>query len=152
MIGDRYSIEQQAPFGENLTDGQIKTHCFDGAHAWCWAREAYFEAKMGDTQLRIGKQQVVWGKTDAFRLQDLVNPIDFGQHNVYPSLEDRRIPTLSADLVHSFGNVGPARGRLARARLGVRQIHPGAGRAVRRLLGVHGGLRRRASTRARTVS
>ena len=107
VIGDRYSIEQQAPFGENLTDGQIKTRCFDGAHAWCWAREAYFEAKMGDTQLRIGKQQVVWGKTDAFRLQDLVNPIDFGQHNVYPSLEDRRIPTLSADLVHSFGNVGP---------------------------------------------
>ena len=107
QIGDRYSIEQQAPFGENLTDGQIKTHCFDGAHPWCWAREAYFEAKMGDTQLRVGKQQVVWGKTDAFRLQDLVNPIDFGQHNVYPSLEDRRIPTLSADLVHSFGNVGP---------------------------------------------
>ncbi|HXK22295.1 MAG TPA: DUF1302 family protein, partial [Myxococcota bacterium] len=107
LIGDRYSIEQQSPFGQNLTDGQIKTHCFDGAHSWCWAREAYFEAKMGDTQIRIGKQQIVWGKTDAFRLQDLVNPIDFSYHNVYPSLEDRRIPTLSADLVHSFGSVGP---------------------------------------------
>lgn len=105
VVGDRRSAEEQLPVGINDTDGQLKTRCFDSAHRWCWAREFYFEAKMGDTQLRVGKQQVVWGKTDAFRLQDLVNPIDFGQHNVYPSLEDRRIPTLSADLVHSFGNV-----------------------------------------------
>ena len=106
-LGDRHSIEQQAPFGENLTDGQIKTHCFDTAHPYCWAREFYFEGKMGDTQIRVGRQQIVWGKTDAFRLQDLINPIDFSYHNVYPSLEDRRIPTLSADLVHTFGSVGP---------------------------------------------
>jgi hypothetical protein len=106
VIGDRRSIDEQFPVGINLTDGQLKTHCFDTAHPYCWWREGYFEAKMGDTQIRVGKQQIVWGKTDAFRLQDIVNPIDFSYHNVYPSLEDRRIPTLSADLVHSFGNVG----------------------------------------------
>ena len=55
----------------------------------------------------MGRQQVVWGKTDAFRLQDLVNPIDYSSHNVYPSLEERRIPSLSIDLIHSFGTVGP---------------------------------------------
>ena len=107
VVGDRRSLERQLPAGLNYTDGQLKTRCFDQAHPYCWGREFYFEAKMGDTQLRVGRQQVVWGKTDAFRLQDVVNPIDFGYHNVYPSLEDRRIPTLSADLVHSFGNVGP---------------------------------------------
>jgi hypothetical protein len=106
VIGDRRSIDEQFPVGINLTDGQLKTHCFDTAHPYCWWREGYFEAKMGDTQIRVGKQQIVWGKTDAFRLQDIVNPIDFSYHNVYPSLEDRRIPTLSADLVQSFGNVG----------------------------------------------
>jgi len=105
VIGDRRSAEDQLPVGLNKTDGQLKTHCFDTAHPWCWGREFYFEAKVGDTQIRVGKQQIVWGKTDAFRLQDIVNPIDFGYHNVYPSLEDRRIPTLSADLVHSFGEV-----------------------------------------------
>jgi uncharacterized protein DUF1302 len=111
VIGDRRSAERQLPAGLNLTDGQLKTHCFDNAHPWCWAREFYFEGRtswdLGETSLRVGKQQVVWGKTDAFRLQDIVNPVDFGYHNVFPSLEDRRIPTLSADLVHSFGNVGP---------------------------------------------
>jgi uncharacterized protein DUF1302 len=107
VIGDRRSSERgNLPIGLNNTDGQEKTRCFDAAHRWCWAREFYFEAKMGDAQLRVGRQQIVWGKTDAFRLQDVVNPIDFGQHNVYPSLEDRRIPTLSADFTYSFGNIG----------------------------------------------
>jgi hypothetical protein len=106
VIGDRRSLERQLPAGINLTDGQLKTHCFDVAHPYCWAREFYFEAKfLGENQIRIGRQQIVWGKTDAFRLQDIVNPIDFSYHNVYPSLEDRRIPTLSADFVHSFGNL-----------------------------------------------
>jgi hypothetical protein len=107
VIGDRRSLERQFVAGLNHTDGQMKTRCFDGVHDWCWAREAYFEFKFDDTQLRVGRQQVVWGKTDAFRLQDLVNPIDFGAHNVYPSLEERRIPSLSVDLVQSFGSVGP---------------------------------------------
>jgi len=110
VIGDRNSFDQ-FPAGINQTEGQTKTHCFDTAHPWCWWREFYFEGRtswdMGETSLRVGKQQVVWGKTDAFRLQDIVNPIDFGYHNVFPSLDERRIPTLSADLVHSFGNVGP---------------------------------------------
>ena len=65
------------------------------------------EMKFGDTQIRAGRQQIVWGKTDAFRLQDIVNPIDFSTHNVYPSLEERRIPSLSIDIVHSFGTLGP---------------------------------------------
>jgi hypothetical protein len=36
-----------------------------------------------------------------------VNPLDVGSHNVFTSLEDRRIPVLAIDLVHSFGQVGP---------------------------------------------
>jgi len=107
IIGNRDSFDDQFAAGINHTDGQLKTRCFDGVHDWCWAREAYFEIKYHDTQVRLGRQQVVWGKTDAFRLQDLVNPIDFSAHNVYPSLEERRIPSLAVDLVHSFGTVGP---------------------------------------------
>ena len=105
VIGDRKSAEENLPAGLNDTDGQEKTRCFDQAHRYCWAREFYFEAKVGDASLRVGRQQIVWGKTDAFRLQDVINPIDYGQHNVYPSLEDRRIPILAADFVYSFGEV-----------------------------------------------
>jgi hypothetical protein len=107
ITGSRASLENQFPVGLNHTDGQLQTRCFDGVHDWCWMREAYFDVRFGDTQLRAGRQQIVWGKTDAFRLQDVINPIDYGYHNVFPSLEDRRIPVLALDLVHSFGNVGP---------------------------------------------
>ncbi|MEH6628402.1 MAG: DUF1302 family protein [Motiliproteus sp.] len=40
----------------------------------------------------LGKQQVVWGKTDLFRVLDVVNPVDYSRHNIYDELEDIRIP------------------------------------------------------------
>ena len=107
-LGDRRSLEGgQLPVDLNKTEGQLQTDCFDNAHPWCFVRELYLDMEFGDTQMRLGKQQIVWGKTDAFRLQDIVNPMDLGAHNVFPNLEDRRIPQLAFDLIHSFGDVGP---------------------------------------------
>ena len=75
-------------------------------------REAYFDIRWffhGQNWLRLGKQQIVYGKADFFRLQDVVNNVDFAQHfNVEP-FEDTRIPNWSASLQHRFGDVGPAR-------------------------------------------
>ena len=44
-------------------------------------RELYADAVAGDFWFRVGKQQIVWGKTDFFRLQDVINPVDFGQQD-----------------------------------------------------------------------
>ncbi len=41
---------------------------------------------------RLGKQQVIWGRTDLFRVLDVINPIDFSRNNIYDELEDIRIP------------------------------------------------------------
>ena len=67
-------------------------------------REAYFNATIpgkGDDELliRLGRQQVVWGRTDLFRVLDVVNPVDYSRHNIYDELEDIRIPMwiLNAD-------------------------------------------------------
>lgn len=70
-------------------------------------RELYVDATAGDWWFRVGKQQIVWGKTDFFRLQDLVNPVDFGQHFFFDSFEDIRIPQWIASAQWKFGNVGP---------------------------------------------
>lgn len=40
----------------------------------------------------VGKQQVIWGKTDLFRVLDVINPVDYSRHNIYDELEDIRIP------------------------------------------------------------
>jgi hypothetical protein len=60
-------------------------------------RELYADATVdafGDNHLsfRLGRQQVVWGKTDLFRVLDVINPVDYSRHNIYDELEDIRIP------------------------------------------------------------
>ena len=105
-IGDRGSL-RWGSVDINRTESQLKWDCRDNAHPYCALREFYAEVEYKDTFMRVGRQQIVWGKTDAFRLQDKINPLDLGYHNVFPDLEERRIPIWSLDLIHSFGNVGP---------------------------------------------
>ena len=105
-LGDR-STFHQAPFDVNRTQNNLAFDCIDNAHEWCFVREAFFQVDWRDTSVRVGRQQIVWGKTDALRLQDNVNPTDNGFHNIFPSLEERRIPQLALDVLHSFGDVGP---------------------------------------------
>jgi len=70
-------------------------------------RELYMDATVGDWWLRVGKQQIVWGKTDFFRMQDIINPVDFGPHFFFDSFEDIRIPQWIMSLQYRPGSVGP---------------------------------------------
>ncbi len=105
-LGDRGSLDHSS-FGINRTEGQLRTNCFDNANPWCFLRELYVDVEKGDTFVRLGKQQIVWGKTDAFRMQDIINPLEISDANIFTPLEERRIPQWSVDVVHSFGDVGP---------------------------------------------
>ncbi len=104
-ISDRGSYEH-APVDINRRQSNLQFECGDNAHPWCFVRELYIEFEHKETFVRLGKQQIVWGKTDAFRLQDRINPLDFGYHSIWADLEERRIPQLALDVIHSFGNVG----------------------------------------------
>ncbi len=80
-------------------------------------REAYIDYNLGEMPdsygklfARLGKQQVVWGKADGFRLLDIINPFDF-REPFYPTFEDVRIPlwmirvdyTLPRDVLENAG-------------------------------------------------
>jgi len=71
-------------------------------------KEGYLDLEMLDGRLwfRLGKQDIVWGKTELFRNQDQINPLDLGQTTL-GSLEDTRIPLWLARAVYNFYNVGP---------------------------------------------
>ena len=76
-----------------------------------WLREIYIDATMpvnnGDEiNLRIGRQQVVWGRTDLFRVLDQVNPIDFSIQSIYEEFEDSRIPLGIFSAEYRAGAVG----------------------------------------------
>ncbi len=71
-------------------------------------KEAYFDIEMFDSRLwlRLGKQTVVWGKTELFRNQDQWNPQDLALASL-PSLEESRIGLWMARMVWHFWDVGP---------------------------------------------
>ena len=76
-----------------------------------WLREIYIDATMpvnnGDEiNFRIGRQQVVWGRTDLFRVLDQVNPIDFSIQSIYEEFEDSRIPVGIFSAEYRAGAVG----------------------------------------------
>jgi hypothetical protein len=71
-------------------------------------REAYFKktfALEGGTDFfaKLGKQQVVWGRTDLFRVLDVINPVDYSRNNIYDELQDIRIPMWIAQGEWRFG-------------------------------------------------
>jgi hypothetical protein len=52
---------------------------------------------LGDFDLRLGRQQVIWGKTDGFRITDLVNPLDLREFGLADFL-DSKIPLWMAKI------------------------------------------------------
>ena len=71
-------------------------------------REAYVTKTIGmdggqSTFLKLGKQQVVWGRTDLFRVLDVINPVDYSRNNIYDELQDIRIPMWIAQAEYRMG-------------------------------------------------
>ena len=72
-------------------------------------REAYVSADVNfdnghQLNLRVGKQQIIWGRTDLFRVLDVINPVDYSRHNIYDELEDIRIPMWIANAEYRMGS------------------------------------------------
>jgi hypothetical protein len=54
-------------------------------------RELYADITIGKTYWRIGKQQVVWGEMDGFKVLDRLNPMSFREF-ILDDFDDSRIP------------------------------------------------------------
>ncbi len=60
-------------------------------------RELYIETALGSAYLKLGKQQIVWGRADVLKVLDIVNPQDFREFILDEFLESR-IPLWAANL------------------------------------------------------
>jgi len=71
-------------------------------------KELYLDLEMfeGRLWIRVGKQSIVWGKTELFRTTDQFNPQDLALSSL-PSLEESRLSLWSARGTWSFYDVGP---------------------------------------------
>jgi len=56
-----------------------------------WLRECYLDVLTDKLDLRLGKQQVVWGTADGVRILDIVNPLDYREWTLKDYI-DARMP------------------------------------------------------------
>jgi hypothetical protein len=96
------------PFQQNFSQNEL---------AWNWGasqqqtkvlKEAYLDINLleGSLFLRLGRQTIVWGKTELFATTDQFNPNDLALASL-PKLEESRIPIWAARAIYSFYEVGP---------------------------------------------
>ena len=69
--------------------------------------QAYVQAKIDKLFLRVGRQILVWGETDAFRLLDNINPLDGSFGGFLVALDERRVPLDMAVARYNVGRVRP---------------------------------------------
>ena len=93
-------VELKSYIGESLSikallRGLHETELEEDVRSEGELREFYADL-MGDRfKLRLGRQQVVWGKTDGLRLLDLINPQDFREF-ILDDFIDSRVPLWMA--------------------------------------------------------
>ncbi|MEW8431570.1 MAG: RNA polymerase-associated protein rapA, partial [gamma proteobacterium symbiont of Ctena orbiculata] len=68
-----------------------------------YLRELYLDTTLLGWDLRLGKQQVVWGTADGIKLLDIINPTDFRELN-QNAMEDARIPIWMINAERNIGD------------------------------------------------
>lgn len=64
-------------------------------------RDTYLDVSTGNLDVRIGKQQIVWGEAVGLFFADVVNPKDLREF-ILPDFDQIRIPVWSADVEYYY--------------------------------------------------
>jgi len=66
--------------------------------------DTYLQGRLSrDLDIKIGRQIVVWGKSDSIRVTDVINPLD-NRNPGMTDIEDLRLPTTMAKLDYYIGS------------------------------------------------
>ena len=66
-------------------------------------RDTYLEYRGGNGLIRLGKQQIVWGRLDGIKVLDMINPQDFREF-IIDEFEDSRISQWGAYFDYTLGD------------------------------------------------
>jgi hypothetical protein len=69
--------------------------------------QAFVDWEQGPVFIRFGRQNLVWGETDVFRLLDNINPTDSSFGGFFIDLDERRVPLNMLRTSYNIGSVGP---------------------------------------------
>jgi hypothetical protein len=95
-----YDVKQSYGFVSNGTDRRALRKKMATNHHGSQAdyiRECYLDIFTDHFDIRLGKQQIVWGETEGFKMLDIVNPQDIRHFN-QDNFEDSRITLWAAKI------------------------------------------------------
>ncbi len=78
-------------------------YLYNSDSIWFRMREIYMDMYFKNFDLRIGKQQIVWGKADGVFITDVVSPLNLTEF-LLPDFDEIRTGVISAKLDYYFGN------------------------------------------------
>lgn len=90
-----YSLEGRSKYTDELLDEYEKELELTEA----WIQGAISEG----LDLKVGRQIVVWGRSDNIRITDILNPLDLRQPGIV-DIRDLRLPVFMTRLDYYFGN------------------------------------------------
>jgi hypothetical protein len=82
-------------------------HFMNGYYNMYQVRDAWWENKWGPLTTYVGNQIVVWGQSLAFRVGDVVNPVDTCWAFGFANLEQSRTPQWMLHPILNLPEVGP---------------------------------------------
>ncbi len=90
-----YALRGRDEFTDEVIDA------YESESEW---REVYLQGRLGShLDMKIGRQIVVWGRSDNLRITDILNPLDFREPGL-TDIEDLRLPVAMSRL---DGYAGP---------------------------------------------
>lgn len=100
----KYSIDDDIYTSKEDADDLNAIPRGDGMQSDADLREFYIKYTVGNFLISVGKQQIVWGESDALRMSDIINPLDMSWHYVFADWEDIRIPLRLIDVKYRVPN------------------------------------------------
>ena len=82
----------------------VKDNLSLGNHSQSELREFYLDTSIEDSIVILGKQQVVWGKSDGLKVLDVINPQDFREF-ILDDFDQSRIPLWTVNTEVPINNV-----------------------------------------------
>lgn len=84
----------------NMAEDEDAINRGDSMEADADLREWYITMRMKRLTCKIGRQQVIWGESDALRMADIINPLDTSWHWTFEDWENIRIPLRMVNLIY----------------------------------------------------
>ncbi|MGF1669184.1 MAG: hypothetical protein ACFCU6_01945 [Balneolaceae bacterium] len=100
----RFTLSRALPVGSATFESDIIHRYNDGDNdVEIRLREAYLEWFFDKSDLRIGLQNIIWGKTDAGFVTDILSPVDLREF-LAVDINDIRLGVVSANFTRYFGS------------------------------------------------